>query len=213
MIGDAKEKLVLALAAVFSLCSCLEVPDNADDTDLVEAPRIDFNYVSVSGGRIRTLHELKYEVATTGNFHVTEPKNRVEYFDDTPYKISLAAFTSDDSALMVHAEEVADASGASDYSNLAPAEWPDETFRSSGPICLLVPAEEVEEEHDLLWLRNNGFEPSGTILLAQYFATTADMNTEIVISILQHVASCDEESANLELIGAFQARTSVTRIE
>jgi hypothetical protein len=118
-----------------------------------------------------------------------------------------------DNALMVHAEVVADSSGASDYSDLAIAGWPNETFRSSGPICLHIPPGEVEGEHDLQWLRQNGFEPSGNTLYAQYFATTADMNAEVVISILQHVGSCDDEANNPSAIGEFQAKASVSRIE
>ncbi len=183
------------------------------DADEVAAPALDFNYISVSDDRIRSHHALKYEVSIAGDFRITRPKNRIDYFNNTPYRISLAAFITDDSALMIHAEEVADSSGASDYSHLEVTEWPNETFRSSGPNCLQIPAEEVEEEHDLSWLRQNGFEPSGSILYAQYFATTADMNTELVISILQRVASCDEAFANSEIISALQARTSVNEIK
>ncbi len=213
MIGDARQIAVLILTAVFFSGSCSALHNDSIATDQVAAPALDFNYISVNDDRIRTHHALEYEVSISGDFKITPPKNRIDYFNSTPYRISLAAFITDDSALMIHAEEVADSSGASDYSHLAVTEWPDETFRSSGPDCLQIPAEEVEEEHDLSWLRQNGFESSGSILYAQYFATTADMNTELVISILQRVASCDEAFANSELIRALQARTSVNKVK
>ena len=209
----ANEKLLLIFALAIFLGACSEKTDDLDYADRVEAPTVDFNYISAGDGRIRTLHDIKYEVEVNGGFDVTKSKNRVDQFNGTPYKISLAAFIADDTALMIHAETVADLSGASDYSNLPQAEWPNETFRSSGHACLELPAEEVEGEHDLQWLRNNGFEPTGTILFGQYFATTEDKNAEIVISIMQHVSACDDESANSEIIRKIQATTSVIKIE
>lgn len=213
MIISTRETLVFIFAATSFLSSCSESPGDPGDDDRVAPHGIDFEYISVSDGKIYTRHALKYVVSMDGEFQATEPTNRVAQFNEVPFRISLAAFISDDSALMIHAEEVADASGASDYSHLALAKWPDETFRSSGPDCLQIPAAEVEGEHDLLWLRQNGFEPSGSIVFAQYFATTADMNSELVISILQRVAACVEETANSKIIGEFQAKASVTRIE
>ena len=211
MVDNLNGKLLQIFVAALFLSSCSDKTDDADYDDVT--PTVDFNYISVSDGRIRTSHDIRYEVEVTDGFDVTEPKNRVDHFDGTPYKISLAAFIGDNSALMIHAETVADLSGASDYSNLPQAQWPDETFRSSGHVCLEIPADEIEGEHDLKWLQNNGFEPTGTTLFGQYFATTADKNAEIVISIMQHVSSCDDESANIEVIRDIQSRTTVTKIE
>ena len=205
--------VLFPVAAVLLLAACSDQSNEPADGDDRAVPGPDFNYISVSDNRVRTLHELKYEIAIAGDFSITEPINRIDVFGSTPYRISLVAFIGDDGALMIHAEEVADSSGSSDYSHLALADWPDGTFRSSDPSCLHIRPEEVEGEHDLQWLRENGFEPSGNIVYAQYFATTADMNTEIVISILQHVGSCDDASDNLMLIDQFQAKMSVQRIE
>ena len=49
----------------------------------------------------------------------------------------------------------------------------------------------MEGEHDLEWLRENGFEPAGSIVFVQYYATTPDFNDEIVITLLARVASCE----------------------
>jgi hypothetical protein len=208
-----REVIVLVPMVLFCLAACSELPNESADEKDLPVPEPDFNYISVSNGSVRTLHDLTYEITVAGDFSITEPKSRVEVFDNTPYRISMAAFIRADRALMIHAEEVANSSGASDYSHLSLADWPDKTFRSSDPGCLHIPPEEVEGEHDLQWLRQNGFEPSGNILYAQYFATTADKNTEIVISMLQRVGSCDDESDNLMTIDEFQAIASVTKIE
>ena len=201
------------VAGAFFLCSCSGETTDTDLTIPVEPPSIDFNYLSVSDGRIQIVHGINYDLAAADGFKAVEPKNRVDNFDGTPYKISLGAFIGDDSALMIHAETVADLSGASDYSNLPLADWPNEDFRSGGHVCLEVPEEAMEGEHDLLWLRENGFDPEGTLLFGQYFATTADMNTEVVLSILLKLSSCDDEAANAEVIRDFQAKIAVTNVE
>ena len=206
-------KSLQIFSATIFLCSCSDKTDGTDYADQFMTPAVDFNYISVNDGRIRTSHEIRYEVEVTGGFDVTEPKNRVDQFNGTPYKISLAAFIGNNSALMIHAETVADLSGASDYSNLPQVNWPDKTFRSSGHVCLEIPADEVEGEHDMQWLRNNGFEPTGTIVFVQYFTTTVDKNAEIVISMMQHVSSCDDEPGSLKVIKDLQAKTTVTKIE
>jgi hypothetical protein len=204
--------LCVATASVF-LLACSDSSTTAENTVVDATPSVDFNYISVSDNRIQTLHDIQIEVSATDGFRATEPKNRVDEFNGTPYNISLAALIDDNSALMIHAETVADLSGASDYSNLPQANWPDESFRSGGPQCMEIPAEAIEGEHDLEWLRDNGFEPSGTLVFAQYFATTADKNSEIVLSLLVHVASCGDESATNAIVEEFLTGITVTKIE
>ena len=204
---------LLILSTLVFLAACSETPDSPVQSKGSSPSELDFAFISVSGDRIQTLHDLKYAVSMAEGFRVTEPKNRIDHFGDTPYKISLAAFTNPASALMIHAEEVADSSGASDYSHLPVATWPNEEFRSGGPLCIDVPAEEVDGEHDLLFLRQNGFEPSGSMVFAQYFATTADMNSEIVISLLHRVASCDDSPAHADVIAELQAQVLVSRVD
>ena len=167
MIRDARRKWLLTILAVLILSSCSKNSVENENSGHVATPTVDFNYISARDGRLRTLHDIKYEVAVTDDFELTESNSRVEAFNGTPYNISLAAFIANDRVLMIHAETVADSSGASDYSNLPQAEWPNDRFRSSGHVCIELPADEVDGEHDLEWLRDNGFEPAGTLLFAQ----------------------------------------------
>jgi len=119
------------------------------------------------------------------------PTHRSDRFGENPYEISLGALLSEDGVVMIHAERVVNQSGASNYEDKTVSDWPDDSFRSDGAVCFDVPASEIEGEHDLEWLRDNGFDPSGTLVFAQYFATTADFNDEIVISLLARVDSCE----------------------
>jgi len=143
---------------------------------------------TIDGG-FRTTHGLSYTL-TSDQLLAAGPKHRTDQFGDNPYEISLAAFVSEKGAVMIHAELVVNQSGASNYEDKPLSDWPDGAFRSDGATCIEVPATEIEGEHDLEWLRDKGFEPSGALAYAQYFATTRDFNDEIVITLLARVDSC-----------------------
>lgn len=145
--------------------------------------------VTTDGG-FKTTHGLTYTI-TSDELVAKGPKHRTDRFGGTPYEISLGALFSDNGAVMIHAERVADQSGASNYENLARSDWPDDSFRHSGAICIDVTESETEGEHDLEWLRDNGFEPTGSMVFVQYYATTRDFNDEIVVTLLARVASCE----------------------
>ena len=145
--------------------------------------------VAIEGG-FATTHGLSYTI-TSDQLKAAGPKHRTDQFGDNPYEISLAAFVSKKGAVMIHAERVANQSGASNYEDKPRSNWPDDSFRSDGVVCIEVPAAEIEGEHDLEWLRDKGFEPSGTLAYAQYFATTPDYNDEIVVTLLARVAACE----------------------
>jgi hypothetical protein len=113
--------------------------------------------VAMDGG-FKTTHGLSYTI-TSDQMVAKGPKHRTDQFGDNPYEISLGALFSDDGVVMVHAERVANQSGASNYQDLARSQWPDDSFRFSGATCIDVSAAEIEGEHDLEWLRDNGFEP------------------------------------------------------
>jgi hypothetical protein len=213
MTNTNHSKVFLIAATSAFLLACSDTSTETESSNVNPAPSVDFSYISVNDNRIQTLHDIQIEVSASDRFSATEPKNRVDEFHGAPFNISLAALISDDSALMIHAETVADLSGASDYSNLPQADWPNESFRSDSPVCMEIPVEATEGEHDLEWLRDNGFEPTGAIVFAQYFATTADNNSEIVLSILVRVASCDDETDSAAIVEEFQSGITVTRID
>lgn len=173
----------------------------------------EFSLLGFDRGVLITAHRLDYRIEASEAFTGVGPKHRRAVFDDVPFEISLAAFIRDDGAVMVHAERVADGSGASDYTHFPEADWPDGRFRLKPPECLELPPEAIDGEHDLEWLRDNGFLASGTLHLEQYFTSTADFNEELVISLLLKVDSCDDQVANRRALEALRAGLAVTRTE
>ena len=129
---------------------------------------------AIDGG-FKTTHGLKYTI-TSDQLVAKGPTHRTAQFGDTPYEVSLAALLSESGAVMIHAERVANQSGASNYENLARSDWPNDSFRIDKATCIDVPASEVESEHDLKWLRENGIEPSGSVVFVQDYATTDPRN-------------------------------------
>jgi hypothetical protein len=164
--------------------------------------------VAVEGG-FRTTHGLSYTL-TSDHLAAIGPKHRADQFGENPYEISLAAFFSENGVVMIHAERVVNQSGASNYEDKQLSDWPDGSFRSDGFTCIEVPATEIEGEHDLEWLRDNGFEPSGTLAFAQYFATTADYNDEIVVTLLARLASCGPDQDLDGALAALKAGVVIT---
>jgi hypothetical protein len=178
-----------------------------------DAQAPEFSFLAVVDGTLITTYRLGYRIEPAETFTRSGPTHRRAIFNDVPFEISLAAFIRQRGVVMIHAERVADGSGASDYTHFPEADWPDGRFRLKPPECFVLPPESIEGEHDLKWLQDNGFKPSGTLHLAQYFASTDDFNEELVISFLLKVDSCDDEAANGKALEALRADISVTRIE
>jgi hypothetical protein len=115
------------------------------------------------GNEFRTLHTLPLRIGADDSLTAAGPTDRSAVFNDVPFDISLAAFIADDQAIMVHAEQVADGSGAANYTRYELSNWPIPGFRQKPLDCLEVSAEIVNSEHDLAWLREHGFNPAGVI--------------------------------------------------
>lgn len=161
----------------------------------VTAPRDEVAFIRASPDAIETTHALRYEVRAAG-FRVAGPTHRVDSFEGHPYEISLAALIEGERAVLVHAERVADGSGASDYRELPPTGWPTAEFRRRA-MCVTLSAEDIAGEHDLEWLRDNGFDPVGVLALEQSFVTTDDHNAEVVVTLAAKVADCEETTVSV----------------
>lgn len=171
----------------------------------------EFDYLRLDGRSLVVTHSLASRFEMPPEFNVYPPTHRTATFNDVPFEISLSAFISQHAAMMVHAEQVADRSGASNYDRFPLSDWPITAYRSPGATCQEVPASVVAEEHDLLWLRERGFEPSGSIWLEQHFLSGNDYNDEIVVSLLVRGLTCEEEPLAADRLAALRAQLTVTR--
>jgi hypothetical protein len=172
-------------------------------------PAASFSFLATSGSAIVTRHSIPLRVEADPAFRVTAPSDRVARFDEHPYQVSLAALLGEREAVMVHAERVADSSGASNYDSLPAADWPDSRFRLRS-MCAPIDAASVDQEHDLGFLRRNGWNPEGQLALEQYLATTPDHNQEVVISLVVHVSDCGRTQEVESALRTLRSKVRVT---
>jgi len=151
----------------------------------------DFAYLTRSGEALVSHHTLAYRFEAGDGWTVHDTTHRSARFNDVPFDISLSAFTRTDAAMMIHAEHVADLSGASNYDRFPETNWPVAGFRGEGRRCHDIPEDVVAGEHDLAWLRARGFEPSGPVWMEQHFLSGNDYNDEIVVSLIVRGESCE----------------------
>ncbi|MBY8825032.1 hypothetical protein [Sphingomonas colocasiae] len=157
-----------------------------------------FSFITASPHALRTTHAIRLELARPGRFRVAAPTSRDAVFNTRPYQVTLAGFLARDRAILLHAERVADRSGASNYDHLPTGDLPEFRVRTQ---CAAITAADAAEEHDLSWLARHGWNPAGASLaIRQYLRTTPDHNEEVVISLIAKVDRCDNEAA---IAGAF----------
>ena len=168
---------------------------------------VQFQHLDVAAGRIWTRLAIPLLVKGSG-FNTSSVNNREAMFGGHPYQVSVAVLTAPDGAVMVHAERVADGSGASNYDNLPAADWPDSRFRLRS-LCAVIDRSTIAEEHDLTFLDTNGWNPEGALALRQYLATTPDHNQEVVLSLVVHVPSCADHVAAEAGFAALRHRLAI----
>lgn len=152
-----------------------------------------FSFIKASANALRTTHEIRLEIARPKGFRAAPPSSRGAVFNAHPYEVTLAGFLGRDQAILLHAERVADRSGASNYDTLPPGDLAGFRVRTQ---CAAIAAADVAEEHDLSWLAQHGWDPAGASLaIRQYFRTTADHNEEVVISLIAKVDRCGDDAA------------------
>lgn len=149
-------------------------------------------YLDAEGSVIRTTHALRYRLSLPENFRATAVDSRRDVFNGHPFDISLAALLSANAAVMVHAETVADGSGASNYDDLPLAALGGLPFHKRPASCQDLSPEDIAGEHDLEWLAAQGFPPKGPLQVAQYLATTDDHDAEVVITLIARVPGCND---------------------
>ena len=167
-----------------------------------------FEYLHTGRGFIESANVLKVRVSGD-RMRVVGSESRRDTFHGHPYQISLAALVDGDVAVLVHAEHVADGSGASNYEDLPVAEWPTDEFRTRRS-CVTLAREDISGEHDLEWLQASGYDPIGPLVLDQSFLTTADHNNEVVVSVMVKGVNCDNADIVERALSAARARLDVT---
>lgn len=185
--GTALRMLPLALALIFGAGAGIARGDAA------HAPP---HNLHVAAHTVVTTNGLDHTLRMPRRFRIARPEHRKDSFHGHPFQISLTAFLARDAALMVHAETVADGSGASNYDDLPQATLHGLSFHVRPDQCVDLRPAQLRGEHDLLWLRSHGFTPTGPIQIRQYLASSRDHNREIVLSFLLRVPDCLNRTRN-----------------
>jgi len=191
-----------AMMAMFAAASLLAACGDADE-------EVDFVWMEAQDGALLTRHALPMRISASEDFQLAGPKHREDEFNDVPFEISLAAFLTPGGAVMIHAEKVADGSGASDYSDLPLADWPLPGFRAGDPICLDIHPSDVDGEHDLEWLEAQGFSVAGGVWFHQFFLSSDDFNDEVVVSLLRTVTSCRDAGDAQQSLGPLREAITI----
>ncbi len=161
-----------------------------------ESPSNTFRNLRVTAHTVVTTHGLDHSLRMPSRFRVAPPEHRTDTFHGHPFRISLTAFLSHDAALMVHAESVADDSGASDYDTLPKAVLAGVVFHRRPDQCVDLRPADLRGEHDLQWLDRHGFAPTGPLQVRQYLASNARHDREIVLTFMVRVHDCARPRRN-----------------
>ena len=139
---------------------------------------------------VQSTHALHYRFDMPDGYRRSVIDTRRDTFNGHPFDISRMVFFNGTSAVMVHAEAVADASGASNYDDLPLTTISGLPFRERPASCEDLAPADIAGEHDLEWLARQGFSPTGPLRIHQYLDATPDHNAEVVITLMARVDDC-----------------------
>lgn len=154
-----------------------------------------FSFLKFKNNRLHASHEIPLAVEVADGYYKAGPINHHPIFNNHPFKVSLAAFVGDSSFIMVHAEKLVDNSGTLDYSDLDSTKFKGFAFVMRNQ-CAELTDEIIDEEHDLSFLKRNGFDLRPAVYLRQFLTTTDDGNSEVVLSYGKRVNSCADDEIN-----------------
>lgn len=150
-----------------------------------------FSYISVAVDTVRSTHALPYRLSVPAGFDLYGPHHYQAVFNEHPFNVSMVAMVKGSTAIVLHAEMVADSSGFLDYSYLEPANLSGIAFFKKEQ-CAEISATEVATAPDLNYMKEQGFDFAPATYLVQYFKNSEDGNSEIVLTYGQKLDSCTE---------------------
>lgn len=169
-----------------------------------DVPDAGFAHLRVAERRIETTHALGFSFSATQAYEPAGPDHRVARYNGTPFEVSFAGFLRDDRAIMIYAERVADGSGAANYTDQPPSDWPFDGFRTRPLRCIRLAEADLEGEYDLLWLRAHGLDPLGGLWLEQHLLSTADFNEEVVVTLIARTDDCEDRAFARSMIAGLK---------
>ena len=154
--------------------------------------KLDFQYLDISGNIVRTIHAAKYKIHISSSFKFLGVLNHQATYNDIGFNVSMAVFSRGKDLILIHAEKHTDGSGGLDYSDLEPAKLSGLPFTHRTQCASSEDKEELDNNPQISFVRSKGFDLSIPFQLEQYFTTSKDGTSEIVISYGRAVKECSE---------------------
>lgn len=153
---------------------------------------VDFDYLDVSRYFVESTHGAKYGISISRSFNLVGRLDHKAVYDDVGFNISMAVFAREGDLLLIHAEKHTDGSGGLDYSDLEPAKLSGLAFTRRTQCASEEDKEELDSNPQIRFIRSKGFEVTVPFQLEQYFTTSRDGTSEVVISYGRGVKECSE---------------------
>jgi hypothetical protein len=157
-----------------------------------------FDYLKVKGHVVESTHRVKYRLTVDRSFKFLGEYHHQPTFGGKMFNVSVAAFSNGGQLVMVHAEAHRDGSGGLDYSNLKADPLDGINFTSREQCAVLAEIPATDDNPDLRFLRDKGFNAAPALFLKQYLIASTDGSAEYVLTYGKRVASCGGETITAE---------------
>jgi len=178
-------RITAVLILVISLTASVAAQTAVNERD-------DFDYIEADSQSnvLRTTHAAKFQITLARTFSSLGEFHHQAVYNDKKFNISMAVFRSGGDLLLVHAEAHADGSGGLDYSDLEQATLSGLHFTRRTQCASPEDAEELKSNPQISFIRSKGFVIRFPFQLEQFFATSKDGTSEVVISYGRAVLEC-----------------------
>lgn len=167
-------------------------------TPPARSQRLEFDYLKVKRHVVESTHRIKYLLTVDRSFKFLGEYHHQPTFGEKMFNVSVAAFSNGDHLVMVHAEAHTDGSGGLDYSNLKADPMGGINFTSREQCAVLAEIPETDDNPDLRFLKDRGFNASPALFLKQYLIASTDGSAEYVLTYGKRVSSCGSETITNE---------------
>lgn len=178
----------------------------------VPTDKPDFKYLDISGNVVRTSHSAKYRISVSRSFKFLGVLDHQAVYNEIGFNVSMAVFARGNDLLLIHAEKHTDGSGGLDYGYLKPARLSGIPFNARTQCATAEDRAELDENPQIRFIRSKGFDLTVPFQLEQFFATSQDGTSEVVISYGRAVEACSDVTGE-ELRKDLESVVSVAKLE
>lgn len=186
------ETMKIKIVLVLMISICMVTTGKAQDT--IKNSEMDFQYLTVDSGVVRSIHKIKHSLHIPRGFNTTQILRHKPIFNEHPFNVSAIGVHNRDIIIMVHAEAITDSSGYLNYSYMDSTQLDGIKFYASDENCITITDDLLSNAIDLQFFQERGVNFFPAIYMKQYFQNSEDGNYEYVLSYAKRVADCSEST-------------------